>query len=432
MSGVFAKFPNKGKAPTIKGADGLYLLLESGQKLLDFTSGWSTFSVLGHNDNDVRKAINNQLDKYPHIDGNYWTNPIQEQAADLILSQAPSSLDKVYFSGSNGSDAVEAAMKLSYHVHHDSGHKNKTRYIYRERSYSGSSLQALAVSDIPTFNIFEKIKPTGHIKISEHNYLHNSNKNETEEDYSLRCCKELEKAIEINGAENIAAFIGETITGSFGGEHIPCKNYWKEVQKICNKYNIHLILDEIYCGMGRSGKVYCCSYDDVIPDFICIGKGLSGGYVPMSAVLTKSKFETIIAEGSGRVQIGHTFQGHSLGTAAIVAVQKKVQKKEMLSHIYEMGKLIRDMITANLSDNDFYIQARGRGLNTTFEYNCKNRHSFSLELQRRMIEKHSILIHAKPYGTTFTPAFIISKPQVEKVLSSYCEEFKMLSQEWEN
>ena len=430
MSSILQKFPKDPIPVAVTSGDGYYLNLENGERLLDFTGGWTTHNVLGLNDEGIREAINRQLDKYPHIDGNIWTNPLLEKLAKLTLSQAPKGLDKVFFGGCNGSDAMESAMKLSFHVHHDSGNPSKRLYIYREQSFSGATLQAMSVSDIPILNFYQPIKPSGYIKVSEHNYTKFHIENESETEYVDRCGKELEDAILLNGPENIAAFVGETMLGSLRGDIPPAKGYWKKIRSICDKYNIHIILDEIYCGMCRPGKVYCCSYDDFTPDFICIGKASAGGYAPISAVVTKSEFENVIAAGTGRIQLGHTFAGYSLGAAAMYETQKRVQSSSMLKHINEMGLLIRMGIDDLLGGHDFYVETRGRGLNSAFEYRCENVHPFSLELAQRMRSKHSILINAKWHRTTFTPAFTISKSDVEKVIYLYCKEFLDIAKNW--
>ena len=429
MTKLLKKFPKDPLPPTVTKGIGCHLILEGGRKVLDFTGGWTAHNVLGYGDKDVIKAMKEQLELYPHIDGNIWTNPVLEELAIITLQNAPEGLNKVFFGGLNGSDAIEAAMKLSYHVHHDQG-KKKYKYIYREQSFSGSTLQALCVSDIPILNFYEAIKPKGYIMIPEHNYIR-SGGNMSKEEYLKYSLSSLEEAIIVEGANNIAAFVGETIMGSLSGEVEPLPGYWEGVRKICDRYDIHIILDEIYCGMGRSGRVYCCDYDGITPDFICIGKGAAGGYAPMSAVITKSEFEEIIGAGSGRIQLGHTFSGYSVGAAAMLATQKKVQSKDMLEHIYGLGLYIRNYIENELSQHEFYVETRGRGLNSAFEYRMENCHGFSLELARRMNEKNAILINSKWHRTTFTPAYIMGKGQTEQVLDLYTKEFKDLAASWD-
>jgi adenosylmethionine-8-amino-7-oxononanoate aminotransferase len=429
LTHLLKKFPNDPLPPSVKFGEGCNIVLTTGERLLDFTGGWTAHNVLGYGDKDVIEAMTQQLNLYPHIDGNVWTNPLLEELAAITLQNAPEGLDKVFFGGCNGSDAIEAAMKLSYHVHHDSGHKSKTKYIYREQSFSGSTLHALSVSDIPILNFYDPIKPSGFIRIPEHNYLHCAS-GMTKDQYLQFSLSSLEDAILKEGPDNIAAFVGETIMGSLRGEIEPLPGYWKGVRSICDKYNIHVILDEIYCGMSRSGEVFCCSYDDFVPDFICIGKAAAGGYAPVSAVVTKSKFERIIANGTGRIQLGHTFSGYSVGAAAMYATQRKVQNPAMLARIKRLGHYIRSFLYDQLHSQSFFVETRGRGLNSAIEYCPPNKHAFSLALAQNMRERHQILINSKWHRTTFTPAFVIDQKDVERVLTAFVQEFRSLALSW--
>ena len=167
------------------------------------------------------------------------------------------------------------------------------------------------------------------------------------------------------------------------------------MKEVCDLHDVHLILDEIYCGLGRSGRVYCCDWDNVVPDFICIGKNLSADFVPLSAVITTSRFEKIVAEGQGRIQHGHTHQGHSLGAAAALALQKFVQTGEMLAHISRTGEYMRDTLQSELGGHPFFHDIRGRGLLFSLEYKCQNNPAFGLALANVMECEHDILINAK-------------------------------------
>ena len=166
------------------------------------------------------------------------------------------------------------------------------------------------------------------LKIKEHNKYRHKKKNETDLEYSLRSANHLEKKIKEIGAENIAGFIGETMLGGLIGDVPPTKNYWKLIRKkICDKYDIHLILDEVWCGTGTSEKYHCIEWDSVTPDFLFICKTLAAGYMPISAILTHNKIENIIKNGQGQIQYSNTFQGHSVSTAAALAVQKIINQK---------------------------------------------------------------------------------------------------------
>jgi len=406
------------------------IYLKSGERLFDMTGGWTSFAVLGFSDSDVLAAMSQQMKKFCHMDLNIWTDDQLEILAELILSRAPEGLDKVYFSGTSGSDSIEAAMKLSYHVHNNSGRPEKTNYIFREQSYSGATLQAMSVSDLPTLATFDAIRPPNYAIVPEHNPLYFMSEGETLDEYAKRGARDIEQKILELGPENVGAFVGETIMGSLRGEVVPAPKYWSYVREICDRYNVHIILDEVYCGMGRSGRIFCCDYDSFRPDFVCIGKNTAGGYAPISAVVMNSHVEDVIANGSGRVLLGHTFQGFSLGVAAMLAVQKKVHTDEMLDHVTAMGALIRETLKTELGNHEFFREVRGRGLNSAIEYDCEKKHLFSIVLQKMMEEEHSILINSKWQRTTFTPAFIITKAEVEWVLDLYIKLFIRVSSNW--
>ena len=192
---------------------------------------------------------------------------------------------------------------------------------------------------------------------------------------------------------------------------------------------MHLILDECYCGLGASGKIYCCDYDKVTPDFIFVAKTLTAGHIPLSAVITKKFREKIIAK-FGRVLHSTTFQGHSLGIAAGLSVQKIIHKNKILQNINNMGNYLKKNLLNELKNHDFFFDVRGRGLRLSFEYNCINKNKFGITLSNKMLEKHNILINAKWHRVCFTPAYIITKSQCDFVLDKLIKEFKILSNSW--
>ncbi len=427
---ILRKFPNDPPRPYIENGEGIHVYLEGGQKLLDATSGWTSYANLGYSNQSVLDAMQEQMNRFCHMDYNIWGSRMLEELAELLLSRAPEGLDKVYFSGTSGSEAMEAAMKLSFHVHQDTGKATKTNYIFREHSFSGATLQAMTVSDLSILNFYNPIKPNNTAFIPEHNALRHKLDDETIDEYGQRGVRDLEDKILELGPDNVCAFVGETMLGSLRGDIPPAPEYWKNIRKVCDKYDVHIILDEIYCGSGRSGRIYCCDYDDFCPDFVCIGKGCAGGYAPISAVITKAHVEDVIAQGSGRIQLGHTFQGFSLGAAAMLAVQKQVHNDEMLKHVYENGKYVRDTIQSELGNHDFFRESRGRGLNSALEYDCIDTDMFSLKLHQTMKEDHSILINSKWHRTTFTLPFIMTREETDLVLDKFLNTFQKISSDW--
>ncbi len=430
MSRVVNTLPKEPNPPYIDHAQGVYLFKKNGQKLLDMTAGSTSHAVLGWSHPVVLAAMREQMERICHIDYKIWSDENRDRLADLMLSRAEHGLNRVYFAGGSGSEACEAALKISYQVHHDSGKKSKSHYISRLQSYHGSTSGALSVSDRPNFDFLKPVLPQNVSKIPQHHPLYLKREDESLDDYAKRSAKELEDKILEIGPENVCAFIGETIMGGLVGDVVPAPNYWKYIRKVCDKYDVHLILDEVYCGMGASGKIYCCDWDGITPDLIFVGKALGAGYAPASAVIMSEKFEKIIANGQGRVQHGHTHQGHSLSIAASLAVQKVIHEQQMLDHICNLGHYMRHRLKEELSSHPFYRDVRGRGLRFSFEYKCENQNQFGVKFTEILEKQYGIFINGKWHRVSFTPPFIITPQEADFVLDSVIKVFKDLAKNW--
>lgn len=448
MSKLLKKFPNDFDPPVVKNSKGIYIILKNNKKYLDATSGWTSYATLGLSNSQIIKSITNQMKKFAHIDYNVWKNEKLEILADRLLKYAKNGIDRVYFGGTSGSDAIDAAMKLSYQIHHDSGNKKKISYISRHQSFNGATLHAMSVSELPILKIYEPLFPKNVYRISQHNAFKNclydtkknncvcgksfrscmgKMKHENSKTYTDRCVRELEDKILEVGPDNVAAFVGETQLGSLVGDVPPSKTYWKKISKICKKYNIHLILDEVYCGMGRSGKMFNYLWDDFSPDFVCMGKNMTSGHAPLSAILTKSKFEKIIAKGSGRIQLGHTFQGFSSGIAACYELINIIEKKKLLKRITDKGQYMMNTLSQELCKDKYFKNVRGRGFGFSVEHDTENNHYFALGLQERLKEKYKIIINSKWHRTSFVPSYLINDKEIDILLNAFIDSFKYLS-----
>lgn len=450
MTNLLRKFPNDKIPPDIIKAKGVYYYLKDGTKLLDTTAGWTSYATLGFSNDRINAAMIKQMEKFTHIDYNIWNNPLIEELAEILIKNSTNGLDKVYFGGTSGSDAIDAAMKLSYQIQHDSGNKNKKFYISRVQSFNGATLHAMSVSDLPILKIYDDLLPKGIHKISQHNpfarckFDKSKNscvcgkhykecmgkfKNEKDEEYLSRQLIELEQKIEELGAENICAFIGETQLGSLVGDVTPLKDYWSKIYQICSKNKIHVILDEVYCGMGRSGKIFNYSWYNFAPDFVVVGKNMTSGHAPLSAIITKSDFQDIIANGSGRIQLGHTFQGYSLGIAACYELMKIIESENLMDRVLKKGNYMMKVLNEELSDNPFFGNIRGRGYQFSIEHITNNNPKFALLLQEEM-KKEKIIINSKWHRTSFVPSYIISDEEIDKVLSCFVKNFKKIQSNW--
>ena len=191
---------------------------------------------------------------------------------------------------------------------------------------------------------------------------------------------EFEDRINEIGPHNICAFVAETMLGGLVGDVPPTKNYWKGISAICKKYNIHLILDEVWCGTGSSGRYHCFEHDDIVPDFLCLGKSLGCGYIPISAVLVPIDFENI---KSGRVEMSCTFQAHSLAVAAAHAVQSIILQPGFVDTVEFHGNYIRTVLSDELGKHSFVKNIRGRGIRNSIEYCCDDVANFRNKSENR-------------------------------------------------
>lgn len=423
-------FPKEPIPDYISHGEGVNLFTQSGHKYLDFTSGATQCAVLGYSNKDVIDAIHKQADKICYIDYKAWSDPNRDELASLLLSRAKHGLNRVFFTGQSGSEACEAAMKLSYQAHYDQGNRKKTWFISRKQGYHGATLDSLSLGDRPNLDFFKNILPEKRAKIPQHHPLYCKLEGENLDEYAVRSARDLEDKILELGPENVCAFVGETIMGGLVGDVPPAPNYWIYIRAICDKYNVHLILDEVYCGTGASGKIYCCDWDNVKPDFILLGKTLGAGYMPLSAVVTSDSIEQSIINGQGRIGYSSTHQGHTLSVATALAVQKIIHTDEMLDHINQTGEFFRNELRAQLGSHPFFFNVRGRGLRFSLEYRCRNQNEFGPKIQEVMQKEHNILINGKWHRISFTPPFIITKDEAELVLDKFIKTFKSVAKNW--
>ena len=419
----------KKKLEKITKAKGIYLYTKN-KKILDFTSGSNHFATLGWGNKEVVKSIKNQLNKFSHIDIKSWHDANLDKLSNLVISKKKHNLDKVFFAGNSGAEACEAAMRMSYQFFFNLGFKKKSFFISRKQSYHGCTAFSLSASDRPNYNYLKPILAKNIHKVNQHHYNYEKNKSETEEEYSKRSAKELEEKILKIGPEKVCGFIGETIMGGLQGDVPPTKNYWKYIRAVCNKYNIHLLIDEVYCGMGITGKIYCIDYDNISPDFIFVGKTLAAGYAPLSMVLTSSRIINNLKKGDERIAYSTTHQGYSLGVAAALAVQKIMHKDTTLKNIVNTSNYIKKVLSSELENHSMFKNIRGRGLRMSLEYDCKNKNEFGIKLSKNMLEKHNILIDAKWHRICMTPAAIINKSQTNLCLEKLVDEFRILGKKF--
>ncbi len=350
----------KGTMPTATRGEGCYLIDSTGKRYLD-GSGGAAVSCLGHSDPDVRAALHRQLDQLAFAHTGFFTSDSAEALADRLIAHAPAGIDRVYLV-SGGSEAVEAAIKLARQYFMEIGQPQRHRLIARRQSYHGNTLGALAVggNEWRRAQFAPLLVETSHIAPC---YEYRDRQDgETVEAYGLRVADELESEILRLGPESVMAFIAEPVVGATSGAVPAVPGYLKRIREICDRHGVLLILDEVMCGMGRTGHLYACEEDGVSPDMITIAKGLGAGYQPIGALLVSGRIYDAIAAGSGFFQHGHTYMGHPMAAAAANAVLGAILGRGLLPRVKEQGAKLDAALRVALGQHPHVGDIRGRGL----------------------------------------------------------------------
>jgi adenosylmethionine-8-amino-7-oxononanoate aminotransferase len=270
-------------------------------------------------------------------------------------------MSHVYFV-SGGSEAVEAALKMARQYFVEIGQPQRQHFIARRQSYHGNTLGALAVGGNEWRR--QQFKPLLiDVKHVSPCYPYRDQRaTETPEQYGQRLVDELAQAIAQLGGDNVIAFVAETVGGATAGVLTPVPGYFKAVRELCDRHGILLILDEVMCGMGRTGTLHACEQEGVAPDLLTIAKGLGGGYQPIGAVLAQGRLVEAFRRGSGLFQHGHTYLGHAVACAAALAVQQVIVRDGLLDRVKVLGTHLEQRLRAELGAHPNVGDIRGRGL----------------------------------------------------------------------
>ncbi|MGB1866350.1 MAG: aspartate aminotransferase family protein [Candidatus Puniceispirillaceae bacterium] len=365
MSHVFPRHSHIA-APIAVSGEGCYLIDSNGKRYFD-GSGGAAVSCLGHNDAEVKAAIIDQLEHLAFAHTGFFSSAPAEALADALAKAAPGSLNRVYFV-SGGSEAVEAALKLARQYFVERGMPEKQYLIGRRQSYHGNTLGALAAGG----NAWRRAQFAPLLFDSHHIApcfaYREQQDDETEFAYGRRAANALEDEILRLGPDKVMAFIAETVVGATLGAVPAVDGYFKRIREICDRYDVLLILDEVMCGMGRTGTLFAYEAEDIQPDIVTIAKGLGAGYQPIGAFLCSDHIYQTIADGSGFFQHGHTYLGHPTACAAAYAVVQKMTQKNLPARVQMMGAKLRQALQDAFGQHPHIGDIRGRGLFLGLEF----------------------------------------------------------------
>jgi adenosylmethionine-8-amino-7-oxononanoate aminotransferase len=346
--------------PTAVSGKGLIIRDRTGKEYID-ASGGAAVSCVGHSHPDVLAAMRAQIDTLEYAHTSFFTTQVAEELADDLVAHAPAGLGHVFYV-SGGSEAIEAALKLARQYFVEIGQPQRRHLIARRQSYHGITAGALAVGGRAwQRKAFAPLLIETHHVSPVYEYREKLS-GETPEAYGERLARELEDKINELGGANVIAFIAEPVVGATMGAVPAVPGYFKRVRDICDRHGILLILDEVMCGMGRTGTLHACEQDGVSPDLMAIAKGLGGGYAPIGALLLQDKIFKALADGSGSFQHSHTYTGHPLACAAALAVQRVIRRDNLLVNVREQGARLSRRLNERFGNHPFVGDVRGRGL----------------------------------------------------------------------
>ncbi|MGF0238569.1 aspartate aminotransferase family protein [Rhodococcus sp. IEGM1300] len=359
MTHIFHRNPALPLPIAVRG-EGCYLIDANGRRYFD-GSGGAAVSCLGHAHPTVIAAMKQQMETLDYAHTSFFSSEPAERLANLLAEHSPSTLGNVYFL-SGGSEAMETALKMARQYHVENGQVHRHHFISRRQSYHGNTLGALAIGgNLPRRKLYEPLlmKTTQVSPCFAFRYQHS---NESDTDYVERLAQELEQAILQAGPENVAAFVAETVVGATSGAVTPVPGYLARMREVCNRYGVLLILDEVMCGIGRTGSYHAFEQENVQPDLLVLAKGLGGGFQPIGAVMASDRVVQTISGGSGSFQHGHTYVGHPIACAAALAVQQEIIEQNLCAKVRSSGELLGSLLQERFGEHAHVADIRGRGL----------------------------------------------------------------------
>ena len=347
--------------PKAIGGEGVYLFAEDGRRVID-ASGGAAVSCLGHQHPRVIAAMAKQASTLAYAHTAFFSSEPAEALAETLVGHEPGGLAYAYFV-SGGSEAIEASIKLARQYFIERGEPQRQHFIARRQSYHGNTLGALAAGGNAWRRApYAPLLSAAFSHVTPAFAYHEKREGESDVQFAARLAAEIEAEFQRLGPDTVAAFLAEPVVGATAGAVTAPDGYFKAVREICDRHGALLILDEVMCGMGRTGTTHAWQQEGVSPDIQAIAKGLGGGYQPIGAMLASGKIIDTIRAGSGAFQHGHTYLAHPLACAAALAVQDVIREDGLLDQVKERGRQLEQRLTERFGNHRHVGDIRGRGL----------------------------------------------------------------------
>jgi adenosylmethionine-8-amino-7-oxononanoate aminotransferase len=350
--------------PLVTHGDGIYLYDKNGKQYIDGSGGALVVNI-GHGRNEIFQRMTDQMSRVGYVHGSQFTTASIEEYARALGEVLPKGLDKIYFL-SGGAESVEASIKFARQYFLESGQSQRWRVVARWHSYHGNTLGALSLTGriamrrpyLPLLIDFPHFPPP---------YCYRCPYGLSCPACELECAKALENMIQLEGPETISAVILEPIIGATIGAVVPPDGYLDIIRKTCDRFGILLIDDEVMTGMGRTGRWLAVDHWTVSPDILVLGKGMSGGYFPLSAMITRSEFVDRLKEKTGGFVHGHTFSHHPVACAVGLTVLQYIKENRLAEKSSDRGEYLLKRLE-ELRVFPFVGDVRGKGLMTAIEF----------------------------------------------------------------
>lgn len=404
----------------ITRGEGVYLIDSEGKRILDGMAGlWCV--NMGYGREELIEAAERQMRELPYYNLFFQTaHPPAIELASLLAEVTPAGLNQVFFTGS-GSECNDTVLRMVRHYWACQGKPERQVIISRHNAYHGSTVAGASLGGMSGMHEQGSLPIPGIVHIDQP-YHFGEGSGMTPHEFGLERARQLEKKILEVGPEKVAAFIGEPIQGA-GGVIIPPESYWPEIQRICDDYGILLIADEVICGFGRTGAWFGSDTFGIRPDFMCLAKGITSGYVPLGAVMVSDRVARVVEKG-GEFAHGFTYSGHPVACAVAIANIKLMQKESIVSRVHDRIAPYLQQRWSELSDLPIVGETRGKGMVAALEIvqNKQDKRRFPASSKagltcREFCFNNGLVMRAVGDTMIISPPLVITETEVDNLVN---------------
>jgi len=392
----------------ISRAEGVWLYDLEGRRILDAIGSWWV-NLLGHGNPRINAALRRQLDSLDHVMLAGFTHAPAVELSERLAKLAPGGLGHCFFA-SDGASAVEIALKMSYHYWKNAGRSAKSGFVTLANGYHGETLGALSVTDIPLYRDTYAPLLRASVRVPSPDWRL-AEPGETPREYARRCARALEEHFERH-ATGTAALIVEPLVQCAGGMAMYDAEYLRVARELCDRFEVHLIADEIAVGFGRTGTLFACEQAGVTPDFLCLSKGLTGGYLPLSVVLATDRvYQAFYDDSLERGFLhSHSYSGNPLACRAALAVLDILEEEKVLERNRNTAAILNRR-AASLRSHRRVAHFRNTGMIWAFDVR-EAKPGFGQDFYRRALDAGVLL---RPLGATvyWMPPYVIGEAEID-------------------